>query len=60
MVTPLCGVSSDEKPFPVVSRYLVPLMEKLPITTVPPGVVVICGLAGVIVSGSGVLVEEPW
>ena len=46
MVTPLCGVSSVEKPLPVRSRYLVPLMVKLPSVTVPPGVVVIAGPAG--------------
>ena len=52
MVTPLCGVSSDEKPLPVKSRYLVPLMVMVPIVTVPPGVVLIDGFAAVTVTCS--------
>ena len=35
-----------EKPLPVGSRYLVPLMVMVPIATVPPGVVVIAGWPG--------------
>ena len=57
MVTPLCGVSSDVKPFPVASRYLVPLMVILPTATVPPGVVLIVGPIWLMVSGSTALVE---
>ena len=37
MVTPLCGVSSVEKPLPVRSRYLVPLMVMLPSGDRPAG-----------------------
>jgi hypothetical protein len=49
MVTPLCGVSSDVKPFPVKSRYFVPLMVtalELRLTELRFGVVTTVGLAG--------------
>ena len=56
-MTPACGVSSAEKPSPVASRYLTPLMVKPAIETVPPGVVTIVGLAGFTVACSDV---PPW
>ena len=53
MVTPLDAVSSDEKPFPVRSRYLVPLMVMLPRADRPAGGCGDAGAAGVMVTGSG-------